>query len=42
MALTVLLILLWLYILVNTLRGVARGTLFRGRPLAPPEDGCTP
>lgn len=40
MALTILLVLLWVYILVNTLRGVVRGTLFRGRPLITPVDGC--
>ncbi|WP_306591021.1 hypothetical protein [Geothrix sp. 21YS21S-4] len=34
-ALTVLLAALWAYILVNTLRALARGTLFVGKPLVP-------
>ncbi len=38
-ALTVLLVLLWAYILFNTLRGVARGTLFVGKPLSEGEMG---
>jgi len=33
--LTALLVALWLYILINTLRGVVRGTLFVGRPIRP-------
>ncbi|WP_291270583.1 hypothetical protein [Geothrix sp.] len=37
--LTVTLVGLWLYILANTLRGVARGTLFLGRPLDLPAGG---
>ncbi len=37
LTLTVLLVGLWLYILVNTLRGVLRGTLFQGKPLEQPE-----
>ncbi|WLT31087.1 hypothetical protein [Geothrix sp. PMB-07] len=38
--LTLLLIALWAYILVNTLRGIAQGTLFMGRPLAVPQESC--
>ncbi len=37
LALTALLVGLWLYILVNTLRGVLRGTLFQGKPIEQPE-----
>ena len=37
LALTALLVVLWLYILVNTLRGVLRGTLFQGKPIVQPE-----
>lgn len=36
--LTASLIALWFHILVNTLRGVARGTLFMGKPLELPAD----
>lgn len=38
--LTLLLMALWAYIVVNTLRGIARGTLFRGLPIVASSESC--